>query len=124
MRYRAKPVEKDAVLWLGEDHRGMFEFLGGSRFDYIQADGENFYIDHSKVEGGLVIKTLEGHCIARIGEYIVKGIKGEYYPVKKDIFEASHEPVEGIEDCKHDWSFCGASDTKYCSKCQVRVPVY
>lgn len=56
--------------------------------------GENFYIDHDKVKGGLVIKTQEGEHIASINDWIIKGVKGEYYPCKPDIFEATYERVE------------------------------
>ena len=60
----------------------------------IRAEGKNFYISHSKVAGGLVIKTLEGDCIARVGEYIARGILGEFYPIKSDVFERSHEALK------------------------------
>lgn len=41
-----------------------------------------------------VIHTLEGEMVAEAGDYIVTGIKGERYPVKPDIFEATYDPVE------------------------------
>jgi len=41
-----------------------------------------------------VIKTLEGDMVASIGDYIIRGIKGEYYPCKPDIFEMTYEPVK------------------------------
>jgi hypothetical protein len=42
----------------------------------------------------LKIQTLEGDMIASIGDYIIKGIKGEFYPCKPDIFEQTYEKVE------------------------------
>lgn len=42
------------------------------------------------------IKTLEGTMKAEYGDYIIKGIKGEIYPCKPDIFEQTYEPVEQI----------------------------
>ena len=42
-----------------------------------------------------VIHTLEGDMTARPGDYIIEGVKGELYPVKPDIFEATYEPAEG-----------------------------
>jgi hypothetical protein len=71
----------------------MFEFLGGEKESYMTASGINFYMDFSKVEGGLVIKTLEGEHIANIGDYIIKGIKGEFYPCKEDIFKLTYEEL-------------------------------
>lgn len=43
---------------------------------------------------GLVIPTLEGNMFATRGDWIIKGIKGEFYPCKPDIFEATYEAVE------------------------------
>lgn len=43
---------------------------------------------------GIIIKTLEGNMLADFGDYIIKGIKGEFYPCKSDIFEASYQLVE------------------------------
>ena len=40
------------------------------------------------------IATLEGPLLARVGDWIITGVKGERYPCKPDIFEATYEPVE------------------------------
>jgi hypothetical protein len=40
------------------------------------------------------IPTLEGQMEARVGDYIIKGVKGEFYPCKPDIFAATYEPAE------------------------------
>jgi len=90
-RYRKKPIEIDALQWTGNNHRTMFNFLGGDPDKYLDTYGKNFSIDHSKVAGGLIIKTLEGEHIASIDDWIIKGIKGEYYPCKPDIFEMTYE---------------------------------
>ncbi len=94
MKYRKKPVVIESVRWAGNNHREMWDFLTGKTDDYISASGDNFYIDHTKVQGGLIIKTLEGEHVASIGDYIIRGVKGEFYPCKPDIFEATYEPVE------------------------------
>lgn len=92
-QYRKKPVVIEAVQWDGKNHREMFNFLGGEDTDYITASGVNFYIDWDKVEGGLIIKTLEGEHIASLGDFIIKGVQGEFYPCKPDIFEKTYELV-------------------------------
>lgn len=96
MKYRKKPIEVDAVLWNGDNQREMFDFLtnGEKVNDYMTASGDSFLIDHSAVKGGLVIKTLEGKMAATIGDYIIKGVNGEFYPCKPDIFEQTYERVE------------------------------
>ncbi len=94
MKYIKKPIEIEALQWTGENHRQMFNFLGGEDEEYITASGINFYIDFTKVDGGLVIKTLEGEHIATIGDYIIKGVKGEFYPCKTDIFEMTYDKID------------------------------
>jgi hypothetical protein len=96
MKYKKKPVVIDAVQWTGENHREMFDFLTENAFDAeaMKVSGEHFYIDHNKVEGGLIIKTLEGEHLASIGDFIIRGVKGEYYPCKPDIFHQTYEKVE------------------------------
>lgn len=95
MKYRKKPVIVDAIEWTGANHGVMYDFLTGfeQRNGPIQTSGANFHIDHKRVNGGLVIKTLEGEHIASIGDYIIKGVKGEFYPCKPDVFKATYEPV-------------------------------
>lgn len=94
MKYRKKPVVVEAVQWTGENHREMWNFLTGKVDEYIQPTGDNFYINHNCVHGGLVIKTLEGDMSAHIGDYIIKGIKGEFYPCRKEVFEETYEGVK------------------------------
>lgn len=62
MKYRKKPVVIDALQWTGKNKREMFDFMTDYQCtdQYVSAEGKNFYIDHWKVLGGLVIKTLEG----------------------------------------------------------------
>ena len=92
--YQKKPVVVEAVEWTGENHREMWNFLTGLTESYIEPSGPNFYIDHNMVRGGLIIKTLEGEHIASIGDFIIKGVKGEFYPCKPDIFAATYDKVE------------------------------
>ncbi|KKL99461.1 hypothetical protein LCGC14_1814190 [marine sediment metagenome] len=46
-------------------------------------------------DGKLQIRTLEGNMYASIGDFIIKGVAGEFYPCKPDIFEATYELVDG-----------------------------
>jgi len=78
-KYRKKPVVIDAVIWDGSAVK-MEEFL--------QTD---WGIANDKDE--LVIFTLEGDMFASIGDYIIKGVQGEFYPCKPDIFALTYEEV-------------------------------
>ncbi len=93
MRYRKKQVVIDAFQWDGENHRGMWDFLTGKTNEPISIDTDIFDIDHDRIKGGLIIKTLEGEHLASVGDFIIKGIQGEFYPCKPDIFEATYEAV-------------------------------
>lgn len=44
-------------------------------------------------DGNITIATIEGAMVARPGDYIVRGVKGEFYPCKPDIFDMTYEPV-------------------------------
>ena len=78
--YRKKPVVVEAVQWTGENHAEMCEFI----------DPEVFEI---KPKEGLIIHTLEGDHHASPGDYIIKGVNGEFYPCKPDIFAKTYEPA-------------------------------
>ena len=96
-KYVKKPIVIDAVIWDGSHHRGMFEFLGGSSEQAITGYGDNFYIDHEKVDGGLIIKTSEGDMLANIGDFIIKepfDKERAFYPCKPDIFEQTYDQVK------------------------------
>lgn len=84
MKYRKKPVVIEAVKF---DPEGDLEevglFLNGATGWHMSDD-----------EYAIIIPTLEGDMLARPGDYIIKGIQGEFYPCKPDIFEATYEPVE------------------------------
>ena len=82
-KYRKKPVEIEAIQWTGENRKEVFEFCSKM---YIH------YIPGSDVPE-LRVQTLEGSMIASIGDYIIKGIKGEFYPCKPDIFHLTYDEV-------------------------------
>ena len=96
MKYRKKPVVIEAVEWTGKNEREMFNFLEGteSEFGRIMAYGKNFDIDHEKVQGGLIIKTLESEHISTSGDYIIKGVEGEFYPCKPSVFWMTYDYVD------------------------------
>lgn len=98
MKYRKKPVIIDAVQWTGANQREMFDFLTQDTFkeEYMTVSGDHFYIDHSKVKGGLVIKTNEGDMNVNIFDYVIKepfDKERMYYPCKEDIFHQTYELV-------------------------------
>lgn len=86
MNYRKKPVVIEALQFADEPQRieELSEFITDQelRIDYKVPD-----------EPKLLISTLEGEMQASVGDYIIKGVNGEFYPCKPDIFEKTYEAV-------------------------------
>jgi hypothetical protein len=79
--FRKKPVVIEVIEWTGENIEEISQFLGGRNFSYDKRHG-------------LRIHTLEGTHNAIVTDKIIKGVQGEFYPCKADIFAATYEPVE------------------------------
>lgn len=86
MRFRKKPLVIEA-----------FQFNSLESVDSMQDQwGESFQralCPHQEV-GSVRIQTLEGIITADLGDWIIRGVKGEFYPCKPDIFEASYEKTD------------------------------
>jgi len=80
MKYRKKPVVVEAIEWTGNNVFEMEEFAS-KKVEYT-------------LDNCLLIGTLEGVMKADIGDYIIKGIQGEIYPCKPDIFQETYEKVD------------------------------
>lgn len=80
-KYKKKPIVIEAVKYNGNNIMEIINFVD-----------KNPILIGSK--GILIIKTLEGNMKAPIGSYIVRGVEGEYYPCRGDIFEKTYEEVK------------------------------
>lgn len=82
-KYRKKPVVIDAVRWTGaQTDWEAVTALGGDAVVLMLNDNRS-----------ITIPTLEGDMRAEVGDWIIKGVKGELYPCKPDIFAATYEPA-------------------------------
>lgn len=90
-QFRKKPVAIEAIQWTGKNLIHVIRFTGqhASASDMHWED----YEDLVRAEG-LKIFTLEGTHMASIGDWIIKGVVGEFYPCKPEIFSATYEPAE------------------------------
>lgn len=79
-KYRKKPVVIEAVQWEGNNEKEMKDFINMELVTEYNGDV-------------LVIETLEGTMRAEKGDYIIKGVHGEFYPCKPDIFHKTYELV-------------------------------
>lgn len=84
-KFRKKPVVIEAIQLTKENVVEVLSFCNNA--GNIVASNED--------ETGISILTLEGTMIANTGDYIIKGVKGEFYPCKPDIFEQTYEEVDG-----------------------------
>ncbi len=81
-QYRKKPVVIEAIRWMGNN----------ASTDEIKRFCPSVIIHPAT--GYPIIPTLEGEMLVTVGDYIIKGIKGEFYPCKPDIFESTYDKVE------------------------------
>jgi len=102
-RYRKKPIEIDAIQFTGtgDSCAEVTEFPGGPRADHT-------HLWNSTTNTGGIIKTLEGDMAFRPGDWIIKGVAGEFYPCKPEIFEATYEMEAGVPGC--NWHEGGRDD--------------
>lgn len=91
MKYRKKPVIIEAVQWTGLNLEEIKSFVGES-LEYEIYDAA-WRAGAGAPMMDINIKTLEGKMQVSKDDYIIKGIQGEFYPCKPDIFEATYEAV-------------------------------
>lgn len=96
MKYRKKPVVIDAVQLVDGCSTDMEKHIGFETPVRIGNDGKMF----------MLIQTLEGEMKAEQYDYIIKGVQGEFYPCKPDIFEQTYEKVNVMTKLKR-CPFCG-----------------
>ena len=95
MRYRKLPVEIEAVQWTGENYNEIKLFAGqdniGTNTNTIafREGADTPVVD-------MYIKTLEGNMYMSKGDYIIKGVNGEFYPCKPDIFAKTYEEAKKV----------------------------
>ena len=111
MKYRKKPVVIEARQFIGNTPSIHDIYLWVERENHItledSPEGRAFKAEYglrSKMtaaidpaDGALVIPTLEGLMRAGIRDWIIRGVKGEFYPCRDDIFEATYEPADEVD---------------------------
>ncbi len=83
MKFRKKPVVIDAMQFTEETKDQVYCWVEGNKYASHDDDGNPT----------LIIPTLEGEMTATLGDWIIKGVAGEFYPFKPDIFEQTYEEV-------------------------------
>jgi len=87
-KYRKKPIVVEAVRWDGREETYQ-QLLKRWKTDRVVRIGEN---------NSLFIHTSEGVMEAKVGDFVIRGIKGEIYPCKSEIFKETYEEEEGGDE--------------------------
>lgn len=85
-KFRKKPVVIEATLLTELNEREVADWCGGQ---------VNPATRYGKPIGGVQIPTLEGTMLANVGDWVIQGVQGEFYPCKPGIFAETYEAVDG-----------------------------
>ena len=108
MKYKKRPVVIEAVRWTGKNLAELRKMDG---FEEV----------HLCFNGKLRILTLEGIVDASVGDYIIRGVNGEFYPCKPDIFAKTYEPVVNVGGKPVGVYIHGVEMPKHCMDCPFMV---
>ena len=99
MKFRKKPVVIDAIVFDGKNIAEVCAFAPSSKpwTVAMRTDGDPT-VRPTAYYPRVLIETLEGNVWASPGDWIIRGVKGECYPCKPDIFEATYERTEGAHE--------------------------
>ena len=79
-QYAKKPVTIEAIQLTDKNHSEIIQWLSSYNVESYTLNSSEFYV-----------KTLEGDMKANIGDYIIKGVKNEFYPCREDIFKMTYD---------------------------------
>ena len=82
-KYRKRPVEVEVLQWTGNNFSDMRRFTGWYAEVFASPEGSC-----------LLVRTMEGNYVAKPGDYIIRGVQGEFYPCKADVFTETYEEVD------------------------------
>src|SRR5574344_1575959 len=91
--YTKLPVTVEAIQWDGKNLKEVTSFISGKPVDLSEYAAVFAWERYENIisDKGLTINTLEGDMKASIGDYIIKGVNGEFYPCKPDIFNKTYQ---------------------------------
>lgn len=90
MKYRKKPVIVEAIQYKEDNLQEIMDFVGPS----LRVDGSCSAAETGmKIRHDVYIHTLEGDMHVDYLDFVIKGVHGEFYPCKPNIFEKTYEPV-------------------------------
>lgn len=87
-----KPISVQAIQWTGHNYAEIVDFVGKDGVDLFYSCEKSVLVPMLVIYAPSDI-TDEGDHLVRVGNWIIKGIKGEFYPCKPDVFEQTYEEV-------------------------------
>ena len=94
MRYKKKPLVVEAIQFIPDNYDEVCDFTNSTPIKVNERAIPTPDGGWTHTFDGIIIKTLEGDMLASVGDYIIKGVKGEFYPCKPDVFEQTYEKAE------------------------------
>ncbi|MGW5509927.1 hypothetical protein ACWEV9_19450 [Streptomyces albogriseolus] len=96
VRYRKRPVEVDTIRWTGDNEQAVQAFTGGPSTFYAldPADRENS--DDPEATATVYDKLHSTWILVYTGQHIVRGVKGEYYPIAEDVLAETYERADAV----------------------------
>ena len=95
--FRKKPIEIEAMLWTGYNYTESEIFLGEQlahgHYEIASPERGNGWTSGSYANSAKIISTLEGDMRCQPGDWIIKGLQGEFYPCKPDIFAKRYDAL-------------------------------
>jgi len=88
-KYRKKPVVIEAIEWTGNNLNEVMVFCAGNATYELMSKGNSELVIATLEDG----RNAEAQHVASCGDMIIRGVKGEFYPCKPDIFAATYEPA-------------------------------
>jgi len=93
MKYRKKPIVIDAFKYDGDLINSVGKYYVPKWAEEASENGVIFFHSTNTSPSEMFIKTLEGEMMVTVGDYVIKGVNGEIYPCKPDIFEKTYDKV-------------------------------
>lgn len=97
MKFQKKPIEVEAIQWTGDNLEDVYQFMGEDRKVKEWKGRGRFDGLQQYVRGeGVFLQTHSGIVKAHVGNWIIKGVDGEYYPCPDAVFKETYEPAEKL----------------------------
>lgn len=117
-KYRKKPVVIEAIQYNNLNKAEIEAFVGKKLNQELESES-SLFAGTGTPKFSLIIETPESNHKAMPNDYIIKGVQGEFYPYKPDIFEATYEPINTITSKKQSGEYLVDFQDKvrdYCDK--------